>query len=129
MVVGDDGTCNAGAVVSIPARLEPFSGPQAPLFADSSLLAGVKALACRTLKTIVREIFKTRKLRREVRSWPGTGALPGASNTLMPEAVEKSRRVRLFMKRRPGEMVWREQTGWMILRSLDSVDDDFALFG
>ena len=117
MIVGDDGTFNPGPVVALPAELEPFPGPNAPLFADSSLRAGIKALARRSLEAIVRE-----SLRGEVRSCLGTGALPGAPDNLMPKTVLTSRRARLFMKRRPGETVWREQPGWMLLHSLHNVN-------
>lgn len=123
-IVGDDGSFNPGPAVPLPDGLEPFPGPPAPLYSDAALRAAVKALAKRSLSKIVRASLKGKV--GSVLPVVGGGALPGAPGKLMPQSVQTSRRARLFMKRRPSESVWREQTGWMILDSVDSVNAALA---
>lgn len=103
-IVADDGDFNPGTPVSMPSDLEPFPGSPAPLYEDKALRSAASAVAKISLCKIVRESITEKRV-----TGVGSGYHPGGGDLLMPYSVLTSRKVRLFMRQRPSEPVWREQ--------------------
>lgn len=109
-IVADDGELDVGVPQKLPDGLEDFPGDAAPLYSEASVRLGAQGVAKRSLNRIVRA-----SIAGKLSGGIGGGAASDAPPHLMPDKVEKARRLRLFMKRTPGEEVVREQVNWMIV--------------
>lgn len=84
-----------------------ISGKSAPFFSERSLIAAAEGVMERFLRKIV-----TRSIASDLKSEIGTGSMPGAPEKLIPSTGEAGFQVRIFMKERPGDLLYIEQRKW-----------------
>lgn len=107
-MVAPDTEFSIQPVGNVPKGTNPASPKdRGPYFFESSLVEAADGVVERSLSKIVQK-----SLSGQLTSGIGTGHLSRSPGHLMPSKLQEARRVRLFMKRRPDEVYYREQLNW-----------------
>jgi len=128
LLLADDGQVVLEDAVVPPARFEPFPDP-VPQTSDAALMRECSKLAARGMRDGVLPSLRTGSYHGVGQRAVGERSGVQEQAMLLPAAVRRGRRVRLFTRRSCSDPLWREQLGWMKSADIDRVNDALAAVG